>query len=92
MLRPIGTLAMLWLAARGALGSLGEADDVESFAFRRMVVKPSLRYGRARIKIAVDGEVMWMRMPLEFKVADQPLFLLAPAAPPLPDAAEAEAA
>ncbi len=92
MLRPIGTLAMLWLAARGALGSLGEADDVESFAFRRMVVKPSLRYGRARIKIAVDGEVLWMRMPLEFRVADQPLFLLAPAAARVADDADEEAA
>lgn len=31
MLRPIGTRALLWLLLRGVFGSLGGADDIESF-------------------------------------------------------------
>lgn len=81
MLRPIGTLSMLKLLLRGALGSLGEADDVETFGFDHMVVQPSLSYGMRRIKVAVDGEVMWMRAPLRFEVAEVPLYLLAPERP-----------
>ena len=79
MLRPIGTLAMLWLVLRGAFGTLGDAENVDSFEFQRMVVRPWLPYGRRGIKIARDGEVSWMRSPLEFKVAERPLFLLKPA-------------
>ena len=80
MLRPIGTLTMLSLLLRGALGRLGEADDVESFQFNRMLVAPKLKAGRRRVKVAFDGEVSWMRSPLEFKVAEQPLYLLKPSA------------
>ena len=85
MLRPIGTLTMAWLMLRGAVGTLGEADSVESFAFQRMQVKPRLAYGRRTIKVAFDGEVTRMRTPLEFRVAARPLYLLKPA----PSAAEA---
>ena len=80
MLKPTGTLAMAWLMLRGAMGSLGEADSVESFAFQRMVVQPRLR----KIKVAFDGEIARMRTPLEFRVAAQPLFLLKPSLPSLP--------
>ncbi|WP_367849462.1 diacylglycerol kinase family protein [Rhodoferax sp. WC2427] len=75
MLKPMGTLAMVGLMVRGAMGTLGEADSVESFAFSRMVVQPR----RRKIKVAFDGEVTRMRTPLEFRVAAQPLFLLKPA-------------
>ena len=77
MLKPTGTLAMAWLMLRGAMGSLGEADSVESFAFQRMVVQPRLR----KIKVAFDGEIARMRTPLEFRVAAQPLYLLKPSLP-----------
>ena len=80
MLKPIGTAAMLWLLLRGAFGSLGAADDVESFAFRRMVVTPAQRGGRRGVKVAFDGEVARMRPPLQFEVAAQPLWLLKPKA------------
>ncbi|MBL8480520.1 MAG: diacylglycerol kinase, partial [Sterolibacteriaceae bacterium] len=40
MLRPIGTLSMIWLMLHGAMGRLGEAAGVESFEFHRMLVKP----------------------------------------------------
>lgn len=77
MLKPISTWAMVGLMLRGALGTLGEADTLESFAFSHMVVKPRLR----KMKVAFDGEVTRMRTPLEFRVAPQPLYLLKPAAP-----------
>lgn len=80
MLRPIGTAAMFSLLLHGALGRLGEAEDVEAFAFHRMLVSPSLKPGRRKVKVAFDGEVSWLPSPLEFKVAEQPLFLLKPAA------------
>jgi diacylglycerol kinase family enzyme len=77
-LRPVGTLAMLWLMLRGAFGRLGEADDVSSFSFRCLTVRPAA-LGRARVKVATDGEVVWLRTPLEFCVSPQPLYLLKPA-------------
>lgn len=82
MLRPIGTLAMLGLMLRGALGTLGEADTVESFKFQRMLVKPRRTWGRQMVKVAFDGEVSWMPMPLHFQVSPRPLYLLKPTAEP----------
>jgi diacylglycerol kinase family enzyme len=77
-LRPIGALAMLWLLLRGSFGKLGEADTVESFEFHRMVVRPRLGWEGRRVKVAFDGEVNWMRAPLEFKVSATPLYLIKP--------------
>lgn len=75
-LRPIGTLALLGLLVRGLLGRLGDAQNVQSFAFRRLTVMPR---GLLRIKVATDGEVVWMRTPLVFEVAPEPLLLMVPA-------------
>jgi diacylglycerol kinase family enzyme len=80
MLRPVGTLSMLALLFRGAVGTLGEASTVESFKFHRMVVTPRLALGRRMVKVAYDGEVTWMRVPLEFRVSPKPLYLLKPGA------------
>jgi diacylglycerol kinase family enzyme len=77
MLRPIGTLAMLRLMLHGAMGTLGEADSVEHFDFRHLVVRPGLT-GRRGVKVAFDGEVTRMRAPLDFRVLEQPLYLLKP--------------
>ena len=76
MLRPVGTLAMLRLMFRGAMGTLGEADTVESFDFHHMIVKPRPAWNRRLVKVALDGEVSWMRTPLEFQVSPKPLYLL----------------
>ncbi len=75
-LRPIGTLALFGLLARGLLGRLGEADNIDSFTFRTLTVSPR---GRQRVKVATDGEVTWMKAPLVFQVAENPLLLLIPA-------------
>lgn len=76
VLRPVGSLRLLFLALLGALGRLGEAGQVESFAFERLEVRV---LGRRRVKVATDGEVTRMRTPLCFEVAPEPLWLLQPA-------------
>ncbi|WP_250493234.1 diacylglycerol kinase family protein [Caballeronia sp. GAWG1-1] len=75
--RPVGRLAHLFLSLRGAAGRLSDSDHVTSFTFERITVThPSGR--RRRVKIATDGEVAWLQMPLEFRVSDKPLLLLKP--------------
>lgn len=76
--RAIGSWAMLWLVLRGALGRLGDADQVRSFSFQRLEVK--VRRMR-RVKVATDGEVRVMAPPLLFSVAPEPLQLMVPAEP-----------
>ncbi len=75
-LKPQGALAMMGLLARGALGRLGEADSVESFSFESLDVQ-SVR-ARGRVKVATDGEIAWMQMPLRFRVSPEPLWLVRP--------------
>lgn len=80
-LRPVGLLRMLGLLLRGALGRLGEADDLIHVATRQLTVRPGRRLGALaarRIKVATDGEVAWMQLPLSFRVAPQSLALLCP--------------
>ena len=74
--RPVGTPALLGLLYRSALGQLGNTDNLISFAFDRLAVRP---YRRRRIKVAVDGEIIRLRTPLVFQVAPHPLPLLVPA-------------
>ena len=76
ILKPIGTLAMVGLMLRGALGQLGEASGVESFVCQSLVIKPPRLMGRPKVKVAFDGEVDWMRSPLTIRVLPQPLWLL----------------
>ncbi|RZL31536.1 MAG: diacylglycerol kinase [Rubrivivax sp.] len=75
MLKPVGRLSLLALLARGAFGHLGEADQVQHFAFHRLTLK-ARAFGARRIKVATDGEVLHMRLPLRFEVAAQPLMLI----------------
>jgi diacylglycerol kinase family enzyme len=76
MLRPIGTLSMIGLMLRGAIGRLGEAAGVESFEFQHMVVQPTLAPSRREVVVAFDGEVARMRPPIDIRVLDKPLYLL----------------
>lgn len=76
MLRPVGTLTLLGLMLKGAMGSLGEADDVERFSFTRLRVQPSRLRGRRAVKLAFDGEVDHLRPPLDFRVLERPLYLM----------------
>ena len=76
--RPIGKLALYGLLLRGLLRRLGEAENLDSFSFTQMRVR---RGGGRRIKVALDGEVSWMRLPLQFNVAQHSLPLLVPRDP-----------
>ncbi|GGI19430.1 hypothetical protein GCM10008066_19040 [Oxalicibacterium faecigallinarum] len=80
--RPVGTLALLWLMVWGAFGKLGEADNIINFGFSRLTVKPSKLYHVRRIKVAMDGEIAWMNAPLDFRVSPEPLYLLKAATRP----------
>ncbi|KXV13339.1 diacylglycerol kinase [Caballeronia megalochromosomata] len=75
--RPVGRLMHLWLSLHGAAGRLSDSDHVVSFTFGHITVThPSKK--RRWVKIATDGEIAKLRMPLEFRVSDRPLFLLKP--------------
>lgn len=77
-LRPSSRLAMLALMLRGAMGRLGESDNVMHTSFRSMSVSPA-KTTRRYAKVAADGEVLRMAMPLHFRVAPEPLWLIKPA-------------
>jgi diacylglycerol kinase family enzyme len=73
--RPIGTWRMVLLMLRGAFGRLGDAEQVDSFAFRSLTVNV---LGMRKLKLAADGEVGVMAPPLRFSVASRPLLLMVP--------------
>ncbi|MCW7539413.1 diacylglycerol kinase family protein [Aquabacterium sp. A7-Y] len=86
--KPVSRWAMLGLVLRGAVGRLGEAENVLSFDFRRLEVQPVVAPGRkVRVKVATDGETAWMHAPLTFRVAPRPLWLLKPLPPEVPPSA-----
>lgn len=78
IVKPTTKWQLLGLVLRGALGRLGDTDNVVSFAFKQLTVKPWLSYGRTRMKVAIDGEIHWLRAPLVFALAPQPLLLMLP--------------
>lgn len=79
IVQPVGTPELMSLALRGLLGRLGEDDRVLNFAFQSMTVDPLRGVSKRGIKVAVDGEIFWCQPPITFRVAPQPLMLLAPA-------------
>ena len=81
VLRDSAPRALLGLMMRGLIGNLGSADSLRRFTFSRLSVRPRLR-GVRKLKVALDGEVHWMKPPLVFRVAPQPLWLLTPEATP----------
>lgn len=84
MLKPVGRWRMLGLLLRGALGRLGQADDLLQLACRSLTVNRRRAFGPRSIKVATDGEVLRLRLPLQFTVAPRPLWLIRPAPPALP--------
>lgn len=85
VLKPVGRWQLLALALRSALGRLAAAERVLDFDCRRLTVNRVSRFGHARVKLALDGEVLRASLPLEFRVAPRPLWLIhAPEAAPLP--------
>lgn len=78
LIRDIGRGRLLGLLLRGAIGRLGAADAVDSFAFRELTVQTNRHGRRRRVKVACDGETVWMQTPLSFQVAPRPLRMLLP--------------
>ena len=76
--REVSTLTLYGLLVRGLLSRMGDAENVISFGFENMTVRMR---GRRRIKVAMDGEIVWMRAPLTFRVAPDRLPLLVPRDP-----------
>jgi len=90
LVQPMGRLARLGLLLRGAMSRLDDAEQVETLSFRELYVQPAAgARGRRRVKLATDGEVAWAQMPLHFRVAPEPLWLIRPA--PAPRGTEAAA-
>lgn len=78
MVRPIRTLALLGLALRGLLGRLGEAENADTFTFRKMVITVGGRRRARPVKVAVDGEILWLYSPLTVDLSPKPLRLVVP--------------
>lgn len=76
MLRPVGTLTLLSLFLRGAIGTLGDSEQVITFPFTRLALRPKRR--NTKLKVAADGEVFSLKPPIEFRVAPEPLYLIKP--------------
>lgn len=79
-LRPVGLFGMLGLLLHGAMSRLADAENVDSFGFDSLAVRPSRLRRRKAMKVATDGEVAWLEPPLVFTVSPQPLWLIKPAA------------
>lgn len=75
--QPVGRLAMLGLLLRALARRLGASQTVDSFAFRELRVNFARR-PRRRVKIATDGEIVWLAPPVVFRVSPRPLRLLLP--------------
>jgi diacylglycerol kinase family enzyme len=79
IVKPASRMAMLGLALSGAMGKLHEADNVRDFSFASMQVERVGNRANRVLKIATDGEICWMKPPLNFRVDPQPLMLMVPA-------------
>ncbi|MEX3629597.1 MAG: hypothetical protein VB138_09050 [Burkholderia sp.] len=74
-----GRLAQILLSLRGAFSRMRDADDVIGFGFERFTL--TRRSTRPRpVKVATDGEILRLPLPLVFRVGERPLRLLKPEA------------
>lgn len=73
--RPLSFTGKLALMFRAIAGTLGEARDLDSFTLRSLSVTTR---NAKKLKVATDGEVQWMQLPLRFAVAPRPLQVMLP--------------
>ncbi|MFT4196203.1 hypothetical protein [Ottowia sp.] len=62
----------LWLLR----GFAGRPEEAQRFAFDRLVVQA--RRGGQAIRVAMDGDLFQLSLPIEFRMAPRPLRLLGP--------------
>ena len=77
--RPVSALGILWLMLCGTFGKLGEAENIIRFYFEKLSIKRAGNFRTRTFRVAVDGELFWLSLPLEFRIAPEPLYLLKPA-------------
>jgi diacylglycerol kinase family enzyme len=75
LVRASSTWTKLRTLAAAAFGRLAGEDEIDSFALRTLTV--GSRNAR-RLKVATDGEVSWMQLPLRFTVSPRPLRVMLP--------------
>jgi diacylglycerol kinase family enzyme len=75
LVRGTSLWAKLRMLAKAACGKLAAEPEIHSFTLRTLTV--GARSAR-RLKVATDGEVTWMQLPLRFTVAPRPLRVLLP--------------
>ena len=73
--RPLDTWAKLRTLAAAAFGRLGDEREIDAVALRSLTV--GARHAR-RLKVATDGEVLWMQLPVRLTVAPRPLYVMLP--------------
>jgi diacylglycerol kinase family enzyme len=71
--RPLSTGAKLRLFLHALIGRLRDAPEIDAFTVKSLTV--SNRHAR-RLRVALDGEVRWMELPLRIAVGPRPLRLL----------------
>ncbi len=76
-LAPISKFGLLRLIFKGALGSLGEAEEVSATICTQLTASFERKLFRRRIRVAIDGELIRLRLPLKFEVSPHPLQLRA---------------
>jgi diacylglycerol kinase family enzyme len=69
-----GRLALLGLAAQAAVGRLDQARFFEADEADRL----SIRSSRDSMRVALDGEVLRLRLPLEYRIRPRDLLLVRP--------------
>jgi diacylglycerol kinase family enzyme len=68
-----GRFGLLWLALRTVLGRLEQAKDFVTMTVREVTIESKQR----RLRVALDGEVMRMQPPLNYRVRPGALKVLA---------------
>jgi diacylglycerol kinase family enzyme len=75
LVRASGVWAKLRMLVAALFGRLGDEHAIDSFSLRSLAV--SNRNAR-KLKVATDGEVRWMELPLRFTVGPRPLRVMLP--------------
>lgn len=80
LVKPMGKPALYGLLLRGLASRLGETENLHCFSFSELQVR---RRRRRRIKVALDGEIRRLSLPLTFTAGRECLPLLLPRDPAL---------
>jgi hypothetical protein len=85
MMPPLDRRTLARLVWRAMRARLPDEPSIRSFDCTELELHAAATQGSAhrRLRVAIDGESRWMRLPLRVSRAMRPLWLVAPAAPPV---------